>query len=151
VPWERVAVALDADHQARVDSEIPPDQWPADKTRALDELLLRQLQFPDPSRVALLGRSLFVTTDFDTLPAGELSSFAQRIQAHEVVYAKRPMGDGQRIDREWVFYDRFDASLYHHAGPHRSVFPERTATSVPVVRTVPQTQFAVFWLRANGP
>lgn len=147
VPWQRLAPALDAQHEAEVASDVPPDQWPVEKRATLQEGLLRQLQFPQPQRVELLGRSLFVTTSFAALSPGELDSFARRIGADEAVYATRDMGTAERIDREWVFYDRFDNSLYHDAGSRRSVFPDRTASSVPVVRLVPQTQFAIFWIR----
>ena len=149
VPWERVEVALEAERAAAVASDVPEDQWPAGQREQLTELLLRQLQFSSPGAVELVGRSRFVTADFEELDARELTSWARRVNAETVVYASRGMGVAERVDREWVFYDRFDGGRYYDTGSRHAIFPGRTAASVPVVRSVPQYEFVVYWVRAR--
>jgi hypothetical protein len=102
VPWDRVQEVRRSIEAEASSSDVHPDEWPSEKKADVKARLLRGLQVStDPSRVEILGRSEFKTTDTvrPETPEGEaeLAAFARRLGADMVVWSGRTLGKADKI------------------------------------------------------
>jgi hypothetical protein len=156
VPWERMSATLD-DLQRRVAaSDVPPDEWPPDERERAEADLLRGLQVSaEPSRVSVVGRSAFRTTD-PLVPEGAdratLERFARTVGATHAVYSSRSRGQADKIvDRpvtSWgtvsVWGDRDRSGRWRDES-----YTHSSTTWVPVTIKAEQAEFVAFFLRID--
>jgi hypothetical protein len=103
VPWERVDGALREIQRVRAESPVHRDEWTEAERAEEKATLLRGLQISeDPSRVEVLGRSVFRTTDAVDPGDGELAKFAGEIGADYAVWSSSYVGKTDRIEHEPV-------------------------------------------------
>ena len=101
VAWDRVQGTLTQLEAERSASDVHVDDWTEEQKAAAKARLLRGLQVSgDPKAVELLGRSDFRTTSAVRPDDGSLESFARRIGATKVVWARQYLGKTDRVQQE---------------------------------------------------
>lgn len=151
VPWERVESALVQLDAQRAASDVPPEEWPADKKLAAKAELLRALQVSaPPEQVELLGRSAFRTT-YRTDPAdGELEALARKKGANLVVWSSNYLGKAQIVRDEPV--TEWRTGSYYSGRDRRSrTYTENSTIWVPVVVEADEHAFMAYFLRESRP
>lgn len=159
VPWDRVQEARRQIEADAASSDLHPDEWSPEKKADVKARLLRGLQISaEPSRVEILGRSEFKTTDTvrPETPEGEaeLRSLARRLGADTVVWSGRTLGKADKIVERPVTTTgdvwrggggrSFDAQ----SGRSRDWgFNESSTSWVPVRIQADESGFVAFFLR----
>jgi hypothetical protein len=120
VPIERVdAVMLELDAEAAA-SDIPKEQWPADKNSAAKARLLKALQVTQaPDSVEVRGVSRFRSTTLlrpDSTNSESLAAFARSINANTALWSMKYLGKADKIVEKPV--TNFGSRGYWGRGRH---------------------------------
>jgi hypothetical protein len=149
VPFERVQETLRTLTEEAAKSDTHPEDWPQERKDAAKATLLRGLQVTeDPSRVRVLGRSDFSTTDHVRPDDGTLEQFARKVGATTVVWASMYRGRTDTIVDQPVTQWR-TATV---AGPRGRLwtYNESSTIWVPVSVSADEFAFVAFFLREDG-
>lgn len=151
VPWERLAPALEQERSLIVADPRHPDDWPEEKRRRVEILLLEALQ-TSAEDFRIVGRSRFrATSDLDP-GDGSLARAAREVGAELAVWSARSLGPVERISSEPVH--SYTSGTISRRGPDGKVrtetYTETTTTHVPIRVVVEEREFVAFFLARGG-
>ncbi len=150
VSWERLASTRDELEKEVAASDSHPDQWSEDRREASRATLLKGLQVTeDPSRIQVLGRSEFSSTNNIRPDDGTLAAFGASIGASRVIWSSHFLGKADKVVSEpvttyvtgydWV-RDRKGRHRYEPTSYH-------TTTWVPVTVRANDYHWVAYFLR----
>lgn len=156
IPWGRMVETLNAIEQRVSESDVHPDEWPAEKKGEQKALLLKGLQVSEaPGSVQVLGRSDFRTTDVirpeQAGDARALRAFASKVGADMVVWSRRDLGKTDAIiDRPVTTYRSGTDWFRESDGSRRhEPYSETATTWIPVRIARDEFGFTAFFLRVG--
>lgn len=151
VPWSRVEEVLRELSAWWEQSDVPYEEWPAEKKHEADAKLLRALQVSEPAeQVQVVGRSSFKTVERVRPHAGQLEKFARSIGADTAIWASRYVGKSERVESQPMYSSGYRHVQYYdtRAKKYRSRLEyEDWTTYVPVVVEADETAWVVYYLR----
>jgi hypothetical protein len=146
VPWERL---MDFRSQLAAEirsSDVPPEEWTAERQLAAKSQLLRALQVTQsPDRVTVVGSSEFKSTAKLSSSDAELATFARSIGANTVVCSSIFTRTRQTVQQESYNEYRW-GSVDRGRDGRRRYYNETSTTFVPVVVDADEFAWVAYFL-----
>lgn len=145
VPWERLQTTLGELQAEWAASDTPPDEWPPDRKAARHAKLLKGLQVgADPSRVDVLGRSEFRSTDPIKPNDGKLAEVAKSFGANTVVWSTVYLGQADIVRSEPV--TEWTNSTWNGPRGRSQSYTETSTVYVPIYVKADERAWVAYFL-----